>query len=75
MLEAYRMKKMSEEVVGILDAQKVGKVLAVAHDLWVSIPVAWKKELMWIWLVAGPSWCLGSQTTSPSDSSALHSWT
>jgi len=33
MLEAYRMKKMSEEVVGILDAQKVGKVLAVAHDL------------------------------------------
>jgi soluble epoxide hydrolase/lipid-phosphate phosphatase len=33
MLEVYRMKKMSEEVVGILDAQKVGKVLAVAHDL------------------------------------------
>ena len=31
--EAYRMKKMSEEVVGILDAQHIDTVLGVAHDL------------------------------------------
>lgn len=32
-LDAYRMKKMSEEVIGILDAHKVSKVLGVGHDL------------------------------------------
>lgn len=31
-LEAYKLKKMSEEVMGLLDAQGVGKVIGVGHD-------------------------------------------
>ena len=31
-LEAYRYKKMADEVVGILDHEHVEKVLGVAHD-------------------------------------------
>lgn len=31
-LEAYKLKKMSEEVVGILDAEEIGSVLGVGHD-------------------------------------------
>jgi pimeloyl-ACP methyl ester carboxylesterase len=38
-LEAYRLKKMSEEVVAILDAEGVDKVLAVAHDWFGSSPL------------------------------------
>lgn len=34
-VEAYRMKKMSEEVIAILDAEGVDKVLGVGHD-WGS---------------------------------------
>ena len=32
-LEAYRLKKMCREVVGILDVHDIKQVLGVAHDL------------------------------------------
>ena len=35
--EAYRLKKMSDEVVAILDAYKVGKVVGVGHDWYVCL--------------------------------------
>ena len=34
--EAYRLKKMSEEVIGILDAEGVKGCVGVAHD-WYAI--------------------------------------
>ena len=70
-LEAYRMKKMSEEVVEVLEAQKVGKVLGVGHDLWVSIRARSEQKLTLILVVAGPFCCLALPITSPSDLLAL----
>lgn len=34
---AYRLKKMSEEVVDILDANKIEKVIGFGHD-WYEFP-------------------------------------
>lgn len=31
-LEAYRVKKMSEEIIALLDFHKIPKVLAIGHD-------------------------------------------